>query len=111
MAVTLALEAVRAHAEQPHRPTGGVGAREERSGAVRDVLFGITCTFCSVAACHGSEVRIPYFDGYGARAQPLPAQGGRELPGHALELARHLLEVGQSAGIGLLAGDRLVAPV
>src|SRR5213083_3460760 len=108
MAVTLALEAVRAHPEQPHRPTGGVGAREERSGAVRDVLFRITCTFASVAACDRGEVRIANLDGHGARAQPLPAQRGRELPGHALELARHLMEIRQVAGVGLLAGDRLV---
>src|SRR5438876_11476764 len=111
MAVALALEAVRAHAEQPHRAVRRVGAREESSSAVRDVLFRITCTFCSVAPCDRREVRIPYFDGYGARAQPLPAQGGRELPGHALEFARHLLEVGQVPGVGLLAGDRLVGPV
>src|SRR5206468_2292598 len=90
--------------------TGG-GAREERSGAVRYVSFRITCIFCSVAARDRREVRIANLDGHGARAQPLPAQGGRELPGHALELARHLLKVGQVPGVGLLAGDRLVGPV
>src|SRR5882672_12820227 len=105
MAVALALEAVRPDPEQPHRPTGGVGAREERSGTVRDVFFRIACTFCSVAACDRREVRVPYLDGHGARAQALSAQGGRKLPGHPLELARHLLKIGQVLGVGLLARD------